>query len=501
MGTNIVMIALAVALGFLLGLGVYWVRIREAARRRMVADARTRQARRELAEQRREAAQAQALLRALLDAYPQPVAITTRERVITFANPALLALAGLPREQVIGRGAASVLQDYDTTRLLQDAALTNTPTERTFQRVTTGQTWHVVVTPLRITPSQEKRSNAAANPASIFQTGASVPLPTGSLTDRTDTDDAPVRYLILTIEDLTAIRRLETTRRDFVAHVSHELRTPLAAIKLLAETLLNALERDPDAARQFGLRIMGEIDHLTQMVNELLELSRIESGNLKLRREPTDMLGLIEVAIERMTPLAKAYGVRLHAETPDALPDALVDGERIAEALINLIDNALKYTPAGGEVTVSAEVADIATAQEPTTTTGLLASHKPTSPVADDATRAEPCPMLIVRVRDTGIGIDEDDLPRVFERFFKVDRARTRAASLPDRPTPASLPTLSATGGEGKADGYSDGRATGTGLGLAITRHLIELHGGSIWAKSRVGQGSVFSLAVPLAEE
>jgi two-component system phosphate regulon sensor histidine kinase PhoR len=207
------------------------------------------------------------------------------------------------------------------------------------------------------------------------------------------------------------------------------------------------------------------------------------------------MAGLIEVAIERMAPIADLHGVALRVEAPDALPDAFVDGERIAEALINLIDNGLKYTPEGGSVTVSAEVATL-TGVVDAAGAAMGGSRGPASqPLAPAG------PMLIVHVRDTGVGIGEDDLPRVFERFFKVDRARTRAASL------ASTNAASGQAPSRMAESVlafqprdgADGRAAGTGLGLAITRHLVELHGGRIWAESRLGQGSVFSFALPLA--
>ncbi|HLY31805.1 MAG TPA: histidine kinase dimerization/phospho-acceptor domain-containing protein, partial [Ktedonobacterales bacterium] len=343
MGTGLLMIVLALAIGFALGAAIFWLRLRENGRRLVRAEARARVLRRELAITRYDASQARTLLAALLDAYSQPVMITTSERVILLANTAALALIGLPREQVIGRVVASVLQDYDTTRLLQGAAQSGQPGDHTFQRAITGQTWRATVTPLRLgLPAMLVVGHAADDSATPETPEQSATIPVSA-----ETSAEPVSHLILTIEDLTALKRLEITRRDFVAHVSHELRTPLAAVKLLAETLLNALDRDPDAAREFGQRIMDEVDHLTQMVNELLELSRIESGALQLHPEPTDIDSLIEVVVERMTPLANACGVRLSAETLDTLPDALVDGERIAEALINLIDNGLKYTPSG----------------------------------------------------------------------------------------------------------------------------------------------------------
>ncbi|HKT40481.1 MAG TPA: ATP-binding protein, partial [Ktedonobacterales bacterium] len=314
--------------------------------------------------------------------------------------------------------------------------------ERTFRRATTGVTWRVIVTPMRV-------HGAVEAVGSIGEAGAGA------------------SHLILTIEDLTELRRLETVRSDFVAHVSHELRTPLAAMKLLAETLEGALERDPPAAHTFARRISAETSHLSRMVAELLELSRIESGKIKLRTEAVEIAGLIEASIDRMVPLAEERNIRLISAVPDGLPDAWADASRAGEVLINLIHNGIKYTPPGGSVTISAEVIETATAGEP------LGAEQQGQPAAN------PRPMLAVHVTDTGIGIDEDDLPRVFERFFKVDRARTREMD------EAALPETRA--------------AAGTGLGLAIARHLAELHGGRVWAESRVGRGSVFSFSLPLA--
>jgi two-component system phosphate regulon sensor histidine kinase PhoR len=377
----------------------------------------------------------------LLEAYPRPVLVTDQDRVILFANSASLGLIQLAREQVIGRAAASVIQDYETMRVLLEAGQRQSPVETTFRRATTGQTWRVSVTPIT-TPRQ--------------------PAPGAS-----DLDPAPdVQRMIVVIEDLTELRRLEIMRRDFVSHLSHELRTPLAAVKLLTDTLAENVEGDPVAARGFARRISGEIDHLTQMVAELLELSRIESGKIKLRTEAVEIAGLIEASIDRMSPLAEERNIRLASAVPDGLPDAWSDASRAGEVLINLIHNGIKYTPPEGTVTISAEVIETTAAGEPLS--------------ADQQGQADTAPqrMLAVHVADTGIGIDEDDLPRVFERFFKVDRARTREMD------EAAFPEARA--------------AAGTGLGLAIARHLVELHGGRVWAESRVGRGSVFSFSLPL---
>jgi two-component system phosphate regulon sensor histidine kinase PhoR len=378
----------------------------------------------------------------LLEAYPRPVLVTDQDRIVLFANSAALGLLQLAREQVIGRAAASVIQDYETMRVLLEAGQSQSPVETTFRRATTGQTWRVSATPIT-TPRQ--------------------PAP-----GKPELDPAPdVQRMIVVIEDLTELRRLEIMRRDFVAHVSHELRTPLAAVKLLTDTLDETVEGDPVAARGFARRISGEIDHLTQMVAELLELSRIESGKIKLRAEAVEIAGLIEASIDRMSPLAEERTISLHAAVSEGLPDAWADASRAGEVLINLIHNGIKYTPPGGSVTISAEVIEANAAGEP-----LSAEQRAESGAASQR-------MLAIHVADTGIGIDEDDLPRVFERFFKTDRARTREVD------EAALPETRA--------------AAGTGLGLAIARHLVELHGGRAWAESRVGRGSIFSFSLPLA--
>ena len=419
-----------------------WLRLRIEERERRAAEEQRYIAERRLESRLHEIARLHDMSGVLLEAYPRPVLIADQDRTILFANSAALALLHLPREQVIGRAAASVIQDYEAMRLLFEAVQSQAPTEATFRRATTGQTWRVSVMP--ITAPQQ-------------------PMP-----GTPELDPAPdVKRMILTIEDFTELRRLELMRRDFVAHLSHELRTPLAAVKLLTDTLAETVEDDPAAARGFARRISGEIDHLTQMVAELLELSRIESGKIKLRREAVDIAGLVEVSIDRMSPLADERKIRLVSALPDGLPDALADTSRAGEVLINLLHNGIKYTPPGGCVTVSAEVVNSIAAGEVAATEQSAQGNM------------APRRMLAIHVTDTGVGIDENDLPRVFERFFKVDRARTREME------DATLPEARA--------------AAGTGLGLAIARHLVELHGGSIWAESRVGRGSVFSFTLPLA--
>jgi len=252
-------------------------------------------------------------------------------------------------------------------------------------------------------------------------------------------DTAEGECLVL-LQDLTEMRRLETVRRDFVSNISHELRTPLAGLKAVVDTLRDGALEDPAAARRFLDRIDTEVDALTQMVRELLELSRIESGQVPLLLVPTAVADLVVPPVDRLQPQAERSGLSVTVDLPsggesDGLPPVLADAERVREVVTNLVHNAIKFTPAGGQVAISARAAG---------------------------------GEVIISVRDTGIGIPAHDLPRIFERFYKADRARS--------------------GG-------------GTGLGLSIARHIVQGHGGRIWAESVEGQGSTFCFSLPVAKE
>jgi two-component system phosphate regulon sensor histidine kinase PhoR len=237
--------------------------------------------------------------------------------------------------------------------------------------------------------------------------------------------------VLLLFQNLTRQRKLETVRQDFVSNVSHELRTPLASLKALTETLQEGALEDPPAAQRFLSHMETEIDTLTQMVQELLELSRIESGQVPLKRVAISPLDLVTPAAERIRLQAVRAGLTLDVDCPEDLHDVSADPERIEQVLINLLHNAVKFTQPGGKINILVKEEDAQT---------------------------------IFEIRDTGVGISDDDLPRVFERFYKADRARS--------------------GG-------------GTGLGLSIARHIIEAHGGKIWVESTVGKGSSFFFSLP----
>lgn len=240
-------------------------------------------------------------------------------------------------------------------------------------------------------------------------------------------------YLIV-IQDLTRLHQLQTVRQDFISNVSHELRTPIASLRALVETLSDGALEDSVAAHRFLRHMEVEVDALSQMVQELLDLARIEAGKAPLQLAATPTLNLLRHATERLQTQATRAQLTLRIEGATELPLVYVDGNRVEQVLTNLIHNAIKFTPTGGEIRVSATASDAQT--------------------------------LTVKVADTGVGIAPEDLPRVFERFYKADRARS--------------------GG-------------GTGLGLAIAKHIIQAHGGRIWVESRLGKGSTFCFTLPLA--
>jgi len=238
---------------------------------------------------------------------------------------------------------------------------------------------------------------------------------------------------VLTIlQDLTEMRSLQTMRREFVGNVSHELRTPLAAIKAIVETLENGAIDDRPAAMDFLAKVDAEVDGMTQMVNELIELSRVETGKADLNLQPADVNRIVEEVIARLSPQAERAGIALSVDLADSLPLVPADRDRIHQVTANIVHNALKFTPSGGKVTLRTEC-------------------------NGDS--------VFVSVTDTGIGISKQDVPHIFERFFKADRSRS---------------------------------TSGTGLGLAIAKHVVQAHGGKIWVRSEDGKGSTFSFSLPL---
>jgi len=238
---------------------------------------------------------------------------------------------------------------------------------------------------------------------------------------------------VVAVQDITDLRRTYLIRQEFIANVSHELRTPLASLRALAETLLDGALRDRDAGPRFLGRIVSEIDRLTLLVNDLLDLSAIESGSAKMEMTPVALGVVARDVTTKFRPVAEQRQVELRIDALDDLPDVWGDEARLVQAFVNLVDNALKYTPAGGVVRLSARVEG---------------------------------DLVAVTVADTGLGIAPEHLPRIFERFYRVDPSRSRLLG-------------------------------GTGLGLSIVKHIVTSHGGRVEVQSTEGRGSQFTLLIP----
>jgi two-component system phosphate regulon sensor histidine kinase PhoR len=241
--------------------------------------------------------------------------------------------------------------------------------------------------------------------------------------------------VLAALHDVTELRKLENVRREFVANVSHELKTPLTSIKGYVETLLDGAMNDPKHSKDFLETIQEHTANLSRLIDDVLDLSAIEAERVAYRMEPVALNDIVERIVKALGPMAKAKKVTIVKDLGEDLPKVRADREKLAQVVMNLIDNAIKFNQSGGEVRVSAH------------TNGKE---------------------LLIRVSDTGRGIAAQDLPRVFERFYRGNKDRSH-----------EIP--------------------GTGLGLAIVKHLVEAHGGTVSAKSATGQGSTFEFTLPLA--
>jgi two-component system phosphate regulon sensor histidine kinase PhoR len=242
------------------------------------------------------------------------------------------------------------------------------------------------------------------------------------------------RGVVMILHDITELRRLEQVRTEFVANVSHELRTPLTAIQGYLETLLDGALEEREHARKFLEIVFRHTERLGRLTDDLTDLSNIELGKVSLRLEPTSVAEIADSVVAIISPRASGGQVKVDARLPVDLPDVLADRDRLSQILINLVDNAVKYTPKGGQVTVEG--------------------------------RVDPAGMVEVTVRDTGVGIPKADLPRLTERFYRVDKARSRDLG-------------------------------GTGLGLAIVKHLVLAHGGELDIESELWKGTSVRFTLP----
>lgn len=315
------------------------------------------------------------------------------EGKIVLANQAIEKLFNFQEKDVIDKPLIEVVHDHEADEILKLCLRTSQTQTVQFESATSKR----------------------------FLRTIAIPIVEGSLTGA-----------LLLFQDLTELRSLQTMRRELIGNISHELRTPLAGIKVMVDTLKEGGIGGREAAMDFLTRIDGEIERLTQIVSELTELSRIETGRAELRMAPLNLNLLIEEVIAHLNPFEQRQQVTITTDLATDLPTVRADNDRIRQALTNLVHNAIKFNQPGGKVTISTK--------------------------ADSES-------ALVSVSDTGIGISKEDLPHVFERFYKADKARPRG---------------------------------GSGLGLAIAKHTVQAHGGSIWAQSQEGKGSTFSFSLPI---
>ncbi|MCM8756432.1 MAG: cell wall metabolism sensor histidine kinase WalK [Candidatus Omnitrophica bacterium] len=246
--------------------------------------------------------------------------------------------------------------------------------------------------------------------------------------------DGKLEGAVLIFHDITELRRLEKIRQDFVANVSHELRTPISGIKGYAETLLEGAMEDRKNLREFISIIYNESNRLANLIDDLLDLSKIESGKMEMILRPLEIIPIVKKCVNILENKAREKAITVNLNLTDDLPKVLGDDKRLSQVFLNLLDNAIKYNQQGGSINISFFVRD---------------------------------EFLQVDISDTGIGISEKDIPRIFERFYRVDKGRSRQLG-------------------------------GTGLGLSIVKHIIQAHRGQVWVNSELGKGSTFSFTIPL---
>ena len=343
--------------------------------------------------------------------------VLSPDQSVQLANPATERILSLPEGKAQGHSLAEVARDHELVRLVQSC----------------------------------QGSRSGRPPSEPSERLLDVGFPRRHL--RVQTASLAGGRILVVLQDLTELRRADTMRRDFVANVSHELRTPLASLKALVETLQDGALEDTAAAQEFLSRMDVEIDGLTQLVRELLELSRIEAGRAALQLSEADVGVTLAEAAQRLRAQADRAGITLTVDVAPGLPAVAMDAQKIQQALINLIHNAIKFTAAGGHVAVRANPARLR----------LDGSFELLSQSADSLAPNH----VVLSVEDDGVGIAASDLPRIFERFYKVDRARSSG---------------------------------GTGLGLAIVKHVAQAHGGRVWAESVEGEGATFRIALPVSQ-
>ena len=362
-------------------------------------------------------------LEVTLDSITEGILVTDTEGRILMANRALRDLYGLS-QPMAGRRVVEAVRNATVGEAIEDALSGRGPTSCEI-------------------------AEGTGPPRHLDVHTAPIPGPEG------------ISGTVTVFYEITRLRRLERMREDFVANVSHELRTPLTAIKGCAETLADGALRDPAAARRFVDVIGNHADRLTTLLNDLLDLARLESERTTLEPADTRVARLVETARDAVSKVAADKGIRLEAAVPDGLA-VRCDRRLIEQALINLVDNAVKYTAEGGAVRVSARALPRRQAMAD------LDGRAWSSPSEGAAGGGESGDAVVVEVTDTGIGIPSNEVERVFERFYRVDKGRSRVLG-------------------------------GTGLGLSIVRHAVELHGERVFVDTELGRGSTFGFSLTAA--
>lgn len=337
---------------------------------------------------------------AILSGMVEGVVVLDRPGRILLLNPAMERMLGCQAAGVVGRHWLDVIRQHDLNELIRVVILSGEP----------------------------RASSITFNDpagARTFAVQGSVTRPPGG-------EPSELRAVFV-FHDVTALKRLERVRSDFIANVSHELRTPLTSIIGYIEALLDGAHEEASTRKEFLGIIKTHADRLSALVHDLLQLSQIESGEYRWRRDAVDIVALARRSVALVHPLAQRRRISVRCESDTNTACVIGDEEKLTQVLVNLLDNAVKYTEPGGSVDASVHA-----------TAGRVT----------------------VSVQDTGIGIPAGDRDRIFERFYRVDRARSRESG-------------------------------GTGLGLSIVKHVVEAHGGAVTVESRLGEGSVFTVTIP----
>ena len=332
-------------------------------------------------------------LEAVMDGLADGVVLTDEQGHVLRMNPAAAALLNVDEVEMASMPFLQVTRDHEIAQVLQTSLAGDSNVQAVIAYGLQQQT-------LQISASTLKGANE--------------------------------RLGLAVVRDVTELHRLENVRREFVANVSHELRTPLTSIRALVETLEAGVIDDKETAADFLARIVAEVERLNGLVEDLLDFARLEAGRAPLQVAKQDIGQTVRRGADRLKPQIERAGLTLTFDIPSGLPDIAIDSDRIEQVLLNLIHNAIKFTPSPGEIIVSVARQD-----------------------SD----------IMITVADTGVGIQPAEQDRLFERFYKSDRAR---------------------------------RTDGTGLGLAIAKHIVQLHGGTLWVQSAPGEGAVFAFTLPL---